>query len=117
MAVTPITITNAAIADVLGEARFSSVTFRLFKLPKGLLETSSEDYGQFATYKGTIPRCSHAYQLDAGHRFETGRAFAVCGNTAALVRARGRDRRALPALNIRCSVATSTVCWAGNDLA
>lgn len=49
IAVSPIAITNPAIANVLGEARFSSVTFRLFKLPKGSLETTAEDYGQFAT--------------------------------------------------------------------
>ena len=30
--------------------------------------------------------CPHAYQLDAGHRFEKGRPMAVCGNTGALVR-------------------------------
>ena len=38
--------------DIVGNAKFFSVTFRLFKLPD--LETKCEDYGQFAIYKGTI---------------------------------------------------------------
>lgn len=54
VAVSPIAITNPAIAEVLGEARFSSVTFRLFKLPAGLLETTAEDYGQFAARKRAL---------------------------------------------------------------
>lgn len=35
---------------MLGGARFSSVTYRLFKLPGGLLEEGSEDFGQAARY-------------------------------------------------------------------
>jgi hypothetical protein len=36
-------------AEVVGNARFFSRTFRLFKLPRGRLETLCEDYGQVAT--------------------------------------------------------------------
>ena len=39
---------------MLGGAKFFSVTFRLFKLP-ARLEPDCEDYGQAATYKGTVP--------------------------------------------------------------
>ena len=36
----------------MGNIRFYSITFRLFKLP-GLLEPDCEEYGQFVTYKVT----------------------------------------------------------------
>lgn len=57
---------------------------RLFKLP-GALETLCEDYGQVATYKGTIPGHTHAYDLDDHHRFVAGKPMLVCGNSAAMV--------------------------------
>ena len=81
----PITINDPAMRRVLGAARFYSITYRLFKLPAGMLESCCEDYGQVATYKGTIPGSEGAYTLDAGHTFEAGRPALVCGNTAAMV--------------------------------
>jgi arsenite methyltransferase len=52
---------------------------RAFKLD---LEDRCEDYGQVATYRGTIPHHPHAFALDDHHRFERGRPMLVCGNTA-----------------------------------
>ena len=57
----PIDITDAELQEVVGNARFRSVTYRLFKLPD-LLETQCEDYGQTARYKvrwciSTQPAC------------------------------------------------------------
>ena len=59
--------------------RFYSATYRLFKLPQ--LESSCEDYGQAVVYKGTIPHHADAFRLDSHHVMQTGRVFAVCGNT------------------------------------
>lgn len=81
----PIEVNDAAMRRLLGPARFYSVTFRLFKLPEGLLESCCEDYGQRATYKGTVEGSEGAYVLDAGHVFEAGRPTPVCGNTAAML--------------------------------
>lgn len=53
----PIAINDLAMRQLLGNARFCSITYRLFKLP-GLLESACEDYGQAAIYKvrsHTIP--------------------------------------------------------------
>lgn len=80
----PIEITDPDLAELLGEAKFYSITYRLFKLP-GQLETLCEDYGQYAVYKGTIPGSSSGYTLDDHHRFVTGKPMLVCGNTAAMV--------------------------------
>jgi hypothetical protein len=80
----PIAVNDPALADALGEARFSSVTFRLFKLPPGRLETLCEDYGQYAVYKGTIPGAPAAYSLDDHHRLEKARrALRGAGRTLA----------------------------------
>ena len=80
----PIEVRDAALRDVLGEARFTSITFRLFKLP-GRLESLCEDYGQYAVYRGSIAGSPHAYSLDDHHRLEKGKPFLVCGNTAAML--------------------------------
>ena len=80
-----IQIKDEAMAMVLGEAKFYSITYRLFKLPEGRLESLCEDYGQYAVYKGTIPGAPHAYSLDDHHRLERNKPFLVCGNTAAML--------------------------------
>ncbi|NUR23434.1 MAG: methyltransferase type 11, partial [Frateuria sp.] len=56
-----------------------SVTWRAFRMP---LEDRCEDYGQVATYLGTMPAHPHRFVLDDHHLFETGRPLRVCGNTA-----------------------------------
>lgn len=47
----PITVGDDALAALLGEARFTSITYRLFKLPTGRLETLCEDYGSMRCTK------------------------------------------------------------------
>jgi len=79
----PVTVSNQALQDVLGNAKFYSITYRCFKLAS--LETLCEDYGQVATYKGTIPSHLHSYALDDHHVFETGKPMLVCGNTASML--------------------------------
>lgn len=74
----PIALLDAQIEARIGMVGFRSVTMRAFKLP---LEDRCEDYGQTATYRGTIAGLPHAFVLDGHHRFETGRPLRVCGNT------------------------------------
>lgn len=75
----PLEITDPAIAAKLGNARFFSATYRLFKLDG--LEPACEDYGQAVIYKGSIADAPHHLLLDKHHLIETGRIFPVCGNT------------------------------------
>ncbi len=56
---------------------------RAFKLDT--LEDICEDYGQVATYRGTIPESPHAFTLDDHHTFRTGKPMTVCGNTASML--------------------------------
>eukprot|EP00210_Caulerpa_lentillifera_P001291 g1244.t1 len=88
LSVSDIKVTDPELQKICGEANFYSITYRLFKIP-GLMETMCEDYGQIATYKGTIPGHENAYQLDEHFRFEKGKPMAVCGNTAAMLGEKG----------------------------
>lgn len=50
VSMSPVTISDPKLLKVVGNAKFYSITYRLFKLPS-LLEPTQEDYGQLATYK------------------------------------------------------------------
>lgn len=78
-----IRINNPEIEARTGAVRFESVTVRAFKLAS--LEDRCEDYGQVATYLGTMPHAPQAFALDDHHEFEAHRPMLVCGNTAAMV--------------------------------
>lgn len=75
----PLAINDAAIAARLAGHNFFSATYRLFNIDG--LEPQCEDYGQAVRYKGTIPGHPRSYRLDKHHLIETGRVFAVCGNS------------------------------------
>ncbi|GMH40062.1 hypothetical protein BSKO_07966 [Bryopsis sp. KO-2023] len=80
----PIVIRDPYLLAVTGDAKFYSITYRLFKAP-GLLEPTNEDYGQYAIYKGTIKGHENAYDLDENNRFVKGKPALVSGNTAAML--------------------------------
>lgn len=75
----PLAINNARIQEKIGHIDFYSATYRLFKLPE--LEPACEDYGQAVIYKGDMPFMPKYFELDAHHKIEAGKVFAVCGNT------------------------------------
>ena len=75
----PITVENEAMRAKLGQAKFFSATYRLFKLEG--LEPACEDYGQAVIYKGTVADQPDAFELDGHHLIERGKVFPVCGNT------------------------------------
>ena len=73
---------NSEIEEKVGMTAFLSMTIRAFKLK---LEDRCEDYGQVATYLGTIPESPHSFFLDNHHLLEKGRPVPVCSNTAAMI--------------------------------
>ena len=75
----PLAIENRKLQQLVGDRRFFSATYRLFKLES--LEPACEDYGQAVRYLGTVENHPDAFVLDQHHRIETGKMFAVCGNT------------------------------------
>ena len=78
-----IDIEDPEIERKVGMINFRSLTIRAFKLDA--LEDICEDYGQVATYLGTIPEAPHRFILDDHHTFHTGKPMLVCGNSAAMV--------------------------------
>ena len=78
-----IKITNDAIDQLAGMINFYSMTLRVFKLND--LEDICEDYGQVATYKGTMKDDHHRFILDDHHEFIHGKPKLVCGNTASML--------------------------------
>jgi len=62
---------------------FYSITVRAFEIAG--LEDICADYGQVATYRGTIPDHPWSSTLDGHHTFETNKPMMVCGNTTAMV--------------------------------
>ena len=78
-----ITIDHPYAELLVGPTTFWSMTVRAFKLDG--LEDCCEDYGQVATYLGTMPDAPAAFVLDDHHRFIAGKPMLVCGNTAAMV--------------------------------
>lgn len=79
---TPIAINNPEIARKIGNVKFASITYRIFKLA---LEDKCEDFGQVAYYRGTIPESPATFMLDDHHLLERDRPMLVCGNTAAML--------------------------------
>jgi SAM-dependent methyltransferase len=75
----PLTVTDPALAALVGSTGFHSATYRLFKLDG--LETACEDYGQAVIYRGTVPEQPQVFVLDKHHAIAAGRVFPVCGNT------------------------------------
>ena len=78
----PLALNSPELEAKAGNIRFSSMTIRAFRLD---LEDRCEDFGQVATYLGTLPEGPHAFGLDDHHHFVTGKPMPVCGNTADMV--------------------------------
>lgn len=75
----PLAVTDPTLTARLGETRFFSATWRLFRMDD--LESSGEDYGQAVVYRGTLPGQPERLALDKYHAFDAGRVVPVSGNT------------------------------------
>ena len=82
MSNTLMTLNNEEISKKCGNVKFYSSTVRAFKLD---LEDRSEDFGQTATYLGTIRDSEDSFRLDDHHLFEKNKTVPVCGNTAKML--------------------------------
>jgi arsenite methyltransferase len=78
-----IAVHDPDIKAKLGLTRLYSQTVRAFKLDS--LEDRCEDFGQRATYLGSLPSEPISFCLDSKESFERGRSVAVSGNTALML--------------------------------
>lgn len=74
-----VSVDDPELAQKVGDIRFFSATYRLFKLPE--LEPNRENYSQSACYRGTAPHHPDSLPFDKRQTFETGVRTSVCGNT------------------------------------
>ena len=75
----PIEVENEAMRAKLGQAKFFSATYRLFKLDG--LEPACEDYGQAVIYKGTVAEQPEPSRSTGIISSSAARCSPVCGNT------------------------------------
>jgi len=78
-----IAISEENVRDRVGNIRFSSITYRLWKLNG--IEDACEEFGHIAVYRGGVPDAPFAFTLDCGHVFERDLPEKVCGNTALML--------------------------------
>ncbi len=83
VSIKPVRINNEEIKALIGNIKFYSITYRLWKIQG--LEDACEDYGHIAIYKGGIPESPDNFVLDSQHVFEKDRPERVCGNTALML--------------------------------
>lgn len=81
-----IEIHDPKIKELIGNTRFYSITYRLFKV--STLDRQCEDYGQSVVYNGGIEGSETLYWFDEHHAFEKGRPERVCGNTNDMLKGR-----------------------------
>ena len=62
---------------------FIPFTIRAFKI--ACLEDRQEDFGQTATYKGSVAESPNAFTLDESYVFKAGKSVPVSGNTALML--------------------------------
>eukprot|EP00697_Spironema_sp_BW2_P000956 gnl/Spiro4/11308_TR5967_c0_g1_i1.p1 gnl/Spiro4/11308_TR5967_c0_g1~~gnl/Spiro4/11308_TR5967_c0_g1_i1.p1 ORF type:complete len:368 (+),score=92.19 gnl/Spiro4/11308_TR5967_c0_g1_i1:43-1104(+) len=84
----PVPVAAAELPDLkhlLADAKFESVTYRLFKVAN-LEVGAAEDYGEHALYNGTVEGSLDAYQLDRSTVLPAHQRVRVCGNVALILR-------------------------------
>ncbi|MFH1716597.1 MAG: methyltransferase domain-containing protein [Planctomycetota bacterium] len=79
----PIDVKDEQIQKKVGDAKFYSITYRLWKIQG--LEQTHEDYGHAATYTGQVPESPSVFELDESNVFYKGKPERICGNTALML--------------------------------
>jgi arsenite methyltransferase len=80
-----ITVNNPEIELQLKNIKFYSITVRAYKIEE--LEDRCEDYGDEATYLGTLaPGLEESFKFDHSHVFKTGEKTRVCRNFSLVLR-------------------------------
>lgn len=74
-----VTVDNKALEAQCGNIKFYSITIRAYKIPE--LEDRCEDYGEEATYLGTLGSgLENEFKFDRTHIFKTGEKLRICRN-------------------------------------
>jgi len=79
-----LTFSEPEVVSKVGDIEFYSMTVRAFKLDN--LEDARQNYGQTATYLGTISGHPDQFIFDVQYTFPAGKPVPVCGNTASILK-------------------------------
>ncbi|KAI3352286.1 hypothetical protein L3Q82_005262 [Scortum barcoo] len=74
-----VTVDNKELQDILGDFKFISVTYRLFKVSKGNTKPCQ------VIYNGTITGAEKSFQFDCQHTFKAGEVVEVDGEVATIL--------------------------------
>ncbi|XP_078080472.1 arsenite methyltransferase [Mustelus asterias] len=77
----PVLVTNKELRDIVGDCKFVSATYRLFKIPD-----SSPREKCSITYKGSIGGFKEMLEFDVNYTFKEGEAVTVDEETAAVLK-------------------------------
>ncbi|KAA0711566.1 Arsenite methyltransferase [Triplophysa tibetana] len=75
-----ITVGNKELEKLLGDYKFVSATYRLFKLPKG-----SKKQACLAIYNGNITGAVESFEFDAQYNFKANEVMEVDGDVASIL--------------------------------
>lgn len=75
-----IVVHNPELQKKIGDVKYASGTYRIFKLPQHSLKTKA-----LVTYKGTVPDCADYFEFDASHTFQTDVPVEVSSEMAAVL--------------------------------
>ncbi|KAJ3590972.1 hypothetical protein NHX12_008920, partial [Muraenolepis orangiensis] len=85
--VTAITVYNQEMKDILGDFKFLSATYRLFKVPRGVSRPCQ------AVYNGGVTGMEDSFTFDSQYTFKVGEVVEVDGEVAGiLTRSRFSDK-------------------------
>uniref|UniRef100_A0A3Q2UR17 Arsenite methyltransferase n=1 Tax=Fundulus heteroclitus TaxID=8078 RepID=A0A3Q2UR17_FUNHE len=74
------TVDDEQLRDILGDFKFVSATYRLFKVPKGNTKTCQ------VIYNGGITGAEDRFQFDSRYTFKTGEVVEVDGEAACILK-------------------------------
>ncbi|XP_070554578.1 arsenite methyltransferase-like isoform X2 [Ptychodera flava] len=77
--VSPVTVDNEVLQNIVGEAKFVSATYRLFKIQDQKAEETQ------VMYNGTIVECNDKFVLDIHNAYKTGEIAQVDADVAAIL--------------------------------
>mgnify|MGYP006393771371 CR=1 FL=1 len=110
----PITIENPEQQAKVGDIRFCSATYRLFRSAD--LEPGCEDYGHKVRYQGTVSDFPEDLPFDEATTFGKDQWQAVCGNTYRMLR-HSRYRRHFEFHEGRAHLGPFAGCGSGKPFA
>ncbi|TRY92328.1 hypothetical protein DNTS_029285 [Danionella cerebrum] len=76
-----ITVENVELENLLGDYKFVSATYRLFKLPRGMERKSCQ-----VIYNGDITGCEESFEFDAQYTFKVDTVQEVDGDVASILK-------------------------------